>query len=84
MAQNKMEDLRNHLFAALERLGDEELTPEELDREVKRSQAIGNVAQQVIQSAKIEVDFIKATGMIGTDTSLFKSVVGVKKIGQSE
>ena len=79
-----MEDLRNHLFAALERLGDEDLTPEELEKEVERSKAIGGVAKHLIESAKIEVDFIKATGMIGTDTSLFKSVVGVNKIAISE
>lgn len=48
---NTLGDLTNHLFAELERLGDEELTPEELDREIERSKAVTGVAQQVIANA---------------------------------
>jgi hypothetical protein len=52
-----MEDLRNHLFATLEALRDEE-NPMELDR----AKTIANVADKLIASAKVEVDFIEATG----------------------
>ena len=55
--KNKIEDLRNHLFATIEGLLDEE-TPMELDR----AKAVADVAQVLVNSAKIEVDFIKATG----------------------
>ena len=54
--KNKIGDLRNHLFAALEKLNDDE-NPMDLDR----AKAIASVAQVVINSAKVEVDFIKAT-----------------------
>jgi len=57
MPRNKIEDLRNHLFAALEQLQDEE-KPLEIDR----AKAIADIAQVIVNSAKIEVDFIKATG----------------------
>jgi hypothetical protein len=57
MARNKIEDLRNHLFATLEALQDEE-KPMEIDR----AKTIADVAQVIVNSAKIEVDFIKATG----------------------
>ncbi len=40
MARNGMNDLRDHLFAALERLNDDELTPEQLSTEVEKAQAI--------------------------------------------
>lgn len=58
MPKNKIEDLRNHLFATLESLQDED-NPMDIDR----AKAIASVAQVIINSAKIEVDFIKATGM---------------------
>lgn len=55
--KNKMEDLRNHLFAALEGLGD---TEKPMD--IERARAISDVAQTLINSAKVEVDFIRAIG----------------------
>jgi len=55
--QNKIEDLRNHLFATLEALQDED-KPMELDR----AKAISDVATTIINSAKVEVSFMQATG----------------------
>lgn len=49
--RNTLGDLTNHLFAQLERLDDEELTPEELEREISRSKAVTGVAEQVISTA---------------------------------
>jgi hypothetical protein len=60
--KNKMEDLRNHLFTALERLNDAASTNEmHMDRELDRAKAICEVAQVIVNSAKVEVEFIKAT-----------------------
>ncbi|MBS1776014.1 MAG: hypothetical protein JSS64_07010 [Bacteroidetes bacterium] len=60
--KNKIQDLRDHLFAQLERLNDEELTPEQMQTEIQRANAVSGIAQQIVMSAKVEVDFIKATG----------------------
>jgi hypothetical protein len=57
--KNKIEDLRNHLFATIEALSDEE-NPMELNR----AKAISDVAQTIINSAKVEVDFLKITGAV--------------------
>jgi len=54
--KNKIEDLRNHLFATIEGLMDED-TP----MDIARAKAVADVAQVIVNSAKIEVDFIKAT-----------------------
>jgi hypothetical protein len=59
--KNKIEDLRNHLFATLEDLRDKE-TP--LD--IERAKAIVGVAQVIVDSAKAENEFIKATGGTGS------------------
>lgn len=55
--KDKMLDLRRHLFATLEALQDEE-KPMELDR----ARVIAEVAQTLVNSAKVEVDFLRVTG----------------------
>ena len=45
--RTKQTDLDNILFAELERLDDESLEGEALEREIKRAKAIGNVAAQI-------------------------------------
>jgi hypothetical protein len=54
-------DLRKHLFAALEGLSDN-ANPMSIDR----AKAVADVAQVLINSAKVEVEFIKATKGKGT------------------
>lgn len=57
MPRNKIDDLRNHLFATLEALQDPE-HPIELER----AKTIADVAQVIVNSAKVEVDFVRVTG----------------------
>jgi len=59
--RNKIEDLRNHLFSTIESLMDED-KPMDLDR----AKAIAEVAQTIINSAKVEVDFMNKVGGVGT------------------
>lgn len=53
--KNKLTDLNDHLFAQLERLSEEELTPEKIDAEVKRGEVIVAVADQIIRNAALQV-----------------------------
>jgi len=80
MAKNKLSDLRDHLFSALERIDDDQLNPEERDNEIKKANAVANLSSMIIQSAKIEVDFIKVTGRLDSKTELFKSVDTPKQL----
>lgn len=59
MPRNKITDLNNHLFAQLERLGDEELTTEELETEIKRAKAISSISGELIKSAKVTLEAAK-------------------------
>lgn len=59
MAKNSLTDLNNHLFAQIERLGDEDLTEEQLQREMERAKAINGVAKNIIDNARITLDGAK-------------------------
>lgn len=51
--KNKLADLNNHLFAQLERLGNEDLTADQIDNEVKRTEAIVVVSKEIIANADL-------------------------------
>lgn len=53
--KNTMTDLRNHLFATIEHLLDED-APLDLER----AKTVADVAQVIVNSAKAEVDFLRA------------------------
>ena len=52
--KNKITDLRNHLFETIEALKDAEKP-----MDIERAKAIADVAQVIVNSAKVEVDFLK-------------------------
>lgn len=52
MSKNRLGDLNNHLFAALERLADEELTPDQIATEAARAEAIVKIADQITENAR--------------------------------
>jgi hypothetical protein len=57
MAKNKITDLRDHLFEIIELLKDEDQT----HMTIEKAKAISDVAQVIINTAKLETDYIRAT-----------------------
>lgn len=51
--KNTLEDLHNHLFAQLERLGDEGLKGEKLIEEINRAKAISDISTQIISNGSL-------------------------------
>lgn len=51
--RNKLEDLNNHLFEALERLNDDDLTGEDLKNEITRARAVASVSQAIIANGNL-------------------------------
>lgn len=58
---NKIEDLRDHLFATLEGLRDK-TNP----MDIERAKAVAEVAKVIVDSAKVEVDHMKIAGGAST------------------
>ena len=51
--KNKLVDLNNHLFAQLERLGEEDLDQDAIEQEIKRTDAIVSVSEQIVANANL-------------------------------
>lgn len=62
--KNTLIDLNNHLFEQLERLNDDELDDEQLEKEIRRAEAMTKVSSKIIANAalglnaeKLKVEF---------------------------
>ena len=66
-------DLRAHLFATLEALRDKD-NPMDLDR----ARAVSDVAQTIINSAKVEVDYLRVTG--GGESQFIDTGIGADNL----
>lgn len=65
MSKNKMTDLNDHLFAQLERVSEEGLTPEQIEAECKRADAVVDLSEQIINGHKLYLDAAKLVAMHG-------------------
>lgn len=79
--KNKLSDLNDHLFAQLERLSEEDLKGDDLDREAKRTEAMVAVADQIIRNAGIQLAAAKIVADRGKDPMLYlPSIEGRSKL----
>jgi hypothetical protein len=81
--KNKLVDLNNHLFAQLERLGDEDLTAEQIDQETKRAAAIVTVADQIIRNADVALKAAKLVADNGGNYERMLPMIEAKAEGSS-
>lgn len=55
MAKNTIADLRDHLFETLEALKDPDAP-----MDIERARAVADISQAIINTAKVEIDLVKA------------------------
>lgn len=74
--KNKLTDLNNHLFTQLERLNDDDLSPEALKQEVERSKAMTGIATQIVKGAQVSLQALKLmqSGDLNSDA---EAILGV-------
>ena len=73
--QNTLGDLNNHLFAQLERLGNEELEGDKLKEEILRAKAVTDIAGEIIDNANTVLNVMKFQA-----ETLGRSSISVPKI----
>lgn len=52
--KNTLGDLNNHLFAQLEKINDDDLSGEALDAEIKRTEAMAKISEQIIKTGELQ------------------------------
>jgi hypothetical protein len=63
--KNRLTDLNDHLFAQLERISEEGLSAEQIEAEVKRADAIVDLADAVISNVKVQLEGAKLVALHG-------------------
>jgi len=53
--KNKLPDLQNHIFEMIEKLNDDSLVGEDLNREIKRALAVNELARTAVQNGVLMV-----------------------------
>ncbi|RDW17023.1 hypothetical protein CWR48_15585 [Oceanobacillus arenosus] len=77
--KNTLGDLNNHLFAQLERLGEEDLKGEKLAEEINRSKAVMGIAKNIIETGSLVLEGQKfLDDKINADSKLPKMLEGDK------
>lgn len=79
--KNKLTDLNDYLFEQLERLTDETLNPEQIAAEVSRAAAVVQVADTIVDNAKLQLDAWKLSaerGGLGKHLPMLGAGAGVE------
>lgn len=81
--KNKLIDLNDHLFMQIERLGDEDLTPEDLEKEVARSNALVAVSDKIISNAELNLRAAKLIAEHGGHVERHLPLIGKQSSQES-
>ena len=65
--KNKLINLNDHLFEQLERLNDEDLTPEQLELEIKRGKAMADIGKVIVDNVRVAVEGMKVEKLAGEE-----------------
>lgn len=75
--KNTLGDLNNYLFEQLERLQDDELDVEGLDKEIKRSEAVVKVAKTIVDSGTLALQSKKYLDEYGAGENVELPMLGI-------
>lgn len=78
--KNKLTDLNNHLFMVLERLNDEDISQDQLEKEIIRANSVSRIAKSITESAELIFSAKKYCDEMGVKMSDTKEVPDVLRI----
>ncbi len=79
--KNTLEDLNNYLFETLERITDDDLSDEQLQRELLRSDAVVKVSEAVIHNGELALRALNAMQEYGVGN--LESVPAMLNMGRA-
>ncbi len=75
--KNTLADLNNYLFESIERMCDDSLSSEELDKEIKRSEAVQKVAKTIIDNGSLALAAQKHFDELGLERNVDMPLLGI-------
>lgn len=57
--KNTLTDLNNYLFEQIERLNDDSLTEDQLEREIRKSEAVVKIGETIIDNGRLALKAIE-------------------------
>lgn len=75
---NNLKSLNNYLFEAIERINDDSLDEETLDKEIKKGKAINDLAGTIINNAKLMLDAQKHFDDMGNGVVIDNPMLGIE------
>ena len=77
--KNTLNDLNNYLFESIERINDDTLNSEELDKEIKRSEAVQRVATTIIENGRLALKAKMHLDEYGAGDAVGLPMLGIKE-----
>lgn len=75
--KNTLSDLNNYLFESIERLNDDDLDDAQLEKEIKRSEAVQKVAKTIIDNGALALQAKKHFDEYGIDNNVEIPLLGI-------
>lgn len=75
--KNTLTDLNNYLFESIERLNDDSLSVEELEKEIKRSEAVQRVAKTIVDNGALALQAKKHFDEYGIKGEIAIPLLGI-------
>lgn len=77
---NQLIDLNNMLFEQMERLNDDENSQEQFEKEIRKSKAMTDIADKILQVQELAFNIVKKTDEMG----IYNSTEQQKLLGITE
>lgn len=81
MTKNRLSDLNDHLFTQMERLCEEGITAEKVELEVRRTDAIVEVSEQIVRNAELQLRAVALVAQHGDRFFTHLPMLGAKNAG---